>query len=64
MPRSARQYERVPPSCPNYDSKTTQYTEAKKVVEQAKKDDAGERGRVGVATGALAAVGVLVSLLL
>jgi hypothetical protein len=31
----------VPPSCLNYDSKTKQYTEAKKVVEQAKKNDAG-----------------------
>jgi hypothetical protein len=54
----------VPTSCLNYDPKTKQYTEAKKVVEQAKRNAAVGRGKIGGATCAVAVAVVLVSLLL
>jgi hypothetical protein len=54
----------VPPSCLNYDPASKQYTEAKTVVEKAKKNGAGGRLRVALATYGIAAIGLFASLLL
>jgi len=54
----------VPPSCLNYNQTSKQYTEAKTVVEQAKKSSSVGHLRVAFTMYEVIAVGLLASFLL
>ncbi|KAF2689267.1 hypothetical protein K458DRAFT_427471 [Lentithecium fluviatile CBS 122367] len=54
----------VPASCMNYNTTSKQYTEASKLVEEAKKNGAGAQFNIAFATYAVGVLGLVVSVLL